>query len=207
MIAESAAKFRYDDERHEYWLGNQKLPHWTKIYDPYWKMEAIKIDPNILEEKREWGDISHQYLEAYNRGTLDIDAIPDGVIEDKYNIKALVTNWDRESSNNLYVASSVEYPTFSRKYLYGVKIDLTVGNGVHEYKSRPPKNKDGVQLAGQAQAAFEEGLISNLDTVVLMSHHFDKMGNFTHHKKWDFKSNFNIFLNLLSAYNFFLGNK
>jgi hypothetical protein len=207
MIADKHPTFRYDDAKHEYWLGRNKLPHWTEIYRPYWELEAKKINQDVLSEKRDWGDISHKYLEAYNRGTLDLGAIPDGIIENKYNIKALMINWDRECSDNLYVASSVEYPTFSRKYLYGTKIDLTIGNGVHEFKSRPPQDKDGVQLAGQAQAAFEDGLISNLDNVLLISHHFDKMGNFTHHKKWDFKENINFFFSLLTLYNKFIGAK
>lgn len=201
MIADiSAAKFRFDKERHEYLLGDQKLPYWSLISKPYSGLE--NIPKPVLEIKRCWGVSVHEYLEEFDRGNLDLSAVmpaPEG----EPDILKVVEGWERVVIENAYVFSAIELPILSKKYRYAGTLDRVSGNTVIDLKSSKPRWTTGVQLACYGQLAIEEELVDPAK-LELVSWHTTEQGVWTR-RTWDFKSNFNLFMCMLTLHNASLG--
>lgn len=217
MVADSTVKFHYDKVKHEYWLGDQQLPYWSEISRN--QSNLLQIPKNVLQEderwiggilpmirrikdKAAWGRSIHDYTEAFDRGTLDLSAImpaPEG----EPDILRVVEGWEKVCTDNMYVFSAVELPLFSRKYRYAGCIDRISGNTVIDLKSSKPKPLVGVQLACYGQLAIEEGLVDP-NEIKLVSWHTTEQGQWSM-RTWDFKSNFNLFMCMLTLHNAKIG--
>jgi hypothetical protein len=197
MIAETAAKFRYDDEKHEYWLGDTKLPHPTGVLARW--SDFSSIPPDKLFVAREFGTTVHKYIAAFNNGTLDMDAkFP---ADETFDLGAIVKGWERVYMENVYAMSAVEKTLLNKEFRYACTVDAIAGNTVIDYKpmSRVRDPKVGVQLAANAMCAISEGLV-DMPRVHLVSWHYDPFGKW---KKvvWPFKENCETWIHCLSAEN------
>jgi len=204
MIAQVGPKFTFDEEKHEYRFDGNIIPHPTGVLSIYNKFD--KIPKQKLENARDFGNTVHLYQAAYNNGTLDIEAELPKNIEgpDRFDMNAIVNGWDMQFRGEVYFARAVEKRCFSRKLLYGCTIDLVAYNDFHNIIDFKPmscrkKKSVGVQLAANAGAAFEEGLVE-WDKIRLVSWHYDALGRWVK-EIWDFKYNWNIWMCLLTAYN------
>ncbi len=202
MIAEHAATFKYDPEKHEYWLGNQKLPHPTGVLARWHDFSSIP--PDKLFVAREFGTTVHKYVAAFNNGTLDMDAkFP---ADETFDLGAIVKGWEKVYMENVYAMSAVEKSLLNKEMRFACTVDAIAGNTVIDFKpmSRVRDKLVGVQLAANAMCAISEGLV-DMPNVHLVSWHYDSWGRWEK-RVWPFKENANIWKCILSAENF-LGGK
>jgi hypothetical protein len=203
MIAEHAATFKYDPEKHEYWLGNQKLPHPTGVLARWHNFSAIP--PEKLETARLFGTSVHQYIAAYNNCMLDLDAeLPK---DETFDMNAIVKGWDKAYLDNVYAMSAVEKPLLNKELRYACTVDAISGQEVMDYKplSRINDKTVGVQLAANAGCAISEGLIDDNEPIRLVSWHYDPWGAWKK-KMWPYHENWEMWLHVFSAENY-LGGK
>ncbi len=67
---------RFDEQRHEYWLGNERIPGVSEVlalggFDP----GLERIDPAVLTLAGERGTYAHLACEYFDRGCLDWDTL------------------------------------------------------------------------------------------------------------------------------------
>jgi hypothetical protein len=197
MIADKSATFRYDDARHEYWLGSQKLPHPTGVLARWHDFTAIP--PQMLETAKNFGTSVHAHVAAYNNGTLDLDAeLPK---DETFDMNAIVKGWDRAYLDNVYAMSAVEKALLNKELRYACTVDAISGNTVIDYKpmSRLNDNTVGAQLAANAGCAISEGLV-NASEVKLVSWHYDSWGKWKK-KVWEWQVNWDTWIHAFSAEN------
>ena len=202
MIAQVGPKFTYNDERHEYRFDGEIVPSITQIIAPY--TDYSKIPRNILQDKQAWGNSVHKYLEMLDRDQLDVVAIPESA-EGAPNIRAVVENWAEICHNEPYFFLAIERPLYSNTYKFAGTADRITTKFPLELKTSLP-TKDvclavEVQLAAQAQLAYENGLIKELPEETF-SWHTTEQGVWTK-KTHDRKRGWNIFMCLLTANNYF----
>jgi hypothetical protein len=193
----------FNAEKHEYLLDGRIVTSPTQVLYKYSGLE--KIPSGILENAKEFGKSIHDYLAAYNSDTLDQEIeLP---ITEEYDMGAIVGGWHTKRMKQHYSFSLVEKPIASKKYQYGCTPDWVSENIVGDFKPRSTmsKNSVGVQLAANAQAAIENGLVDE-KLVVLVSWHYDAWGNWKE-KYWDFKKELNVWLCALTAHNHLINNK
>jgi len=205
MVADSTVKFRYDKEKHEYWLGDQLLPHPTGVLDLWNKFDDIP--PEKLFTAREFGKSVHEYLAAYNRGELDLNAEFPSDPDEKtgYDMGAIVRGYDRVYQDNVFVPQSIEEPLLNKEFRYGCTPDFISGDLVGDFKpwSQRGKKKIGVQLAANAGAAISNGMV-NMTKVKLLSLHYDPWGKWEL-KYWPFKEYWNLWMCALTLHNAKIG--
>lgn len=63
--------FRFDPDRHEYWLGDRRLPSVTQIMKPLTDPYLSRIPPDVLERKRLLGKAVDAAITMDVQGTLD----------------------------------------------------------------------------------------------------------------------------------------
>ncbi len=202
MIADKHPNFRYDDEKHEYWLGNQRLPHPTGVLARW--HDFSKIPPQMLETAREFGTTVHKYIAAYNNGTLDMSVeLPK---DDTFDMNAIALGWEKKYLESVYAMSAVELPLLNKEFRYACTVDAVSGNSVLDYKpmSRINDRTVGVQLAANAGCAISEGLV-DMAGVELVSWHYDSWGKWVK-KVWPWEFNWNMWIHVFSAENY-LGGK
>jgi len=197
MIADSN-NFKYDDKKHEYTVGGIILPSITQLIAPY--TDFSRIPRNILQDKIAWGNTVHEYLEMLDRDHLDVEAIPRAA-EGEPDIRAVVENWAEICYIELYCWIGIELPLYSNKYRFAGRLDRLTPIEPIELKTSLPRKATGVQLAFQAQLAFENGYIEEIPRK-LHSYHVTEQGIWTE-KEYDFKECWNIAMCLLTANNYF----
>ena len=202
MIASFGPKFTYDDNKHEYRFGSEIVPGITQIIQPYTNFG--KIPKQILADKQAWGNSVHKYLEMLDNDRLDVEAIPEAAEGDP-NIRAVVENWAQICHNELYFWLAIEKPLYSNLYRFAGTADRITTKEPIEIKTSLPRKATGVQLAFQAQLAFENGYIEEIPQK-LHSWHTTEQGVWTQ-KEYDFKECWNIAMCLLTAGNFFRSEK
>jgi len=192
----------FNAEKHEYRFDGRIVPSVSNILAPY--MDFSKIPPQKLIDKQAWGNSVHLYLQEYDRGILDYDAIDDVLDPEAPNIKQVVLKWDKFIDPYLekHDTMKIEHRMFSPRLRYAGTADRIVGNTVIEIKTSLPRKAVGVQLAAYANLAHENRLIDSLDNVELVSWHTNEQG-VAKVKTWDYKENWNIFMCLITALNFF----
>jgi len=219
MIAQSGPKFTYDDDKHEYRFGSEIVPGISEITNRQHKF--LPLPKNILQDdeswighiaprlrvlknKVAWGKTVHVYTEMLDRDRLDIAAIPVAA-EGAPNIRAVVENWAEICHLELYFWLAIEKPLYSNKYHYAGTADrITTMEPIEIKTSLPSKQVDRaveVQLAAQAQLAYENELIEELPEKTI-SWHVTEQGKWTK-KIHDFEAGWNIFMCLLTANNYF----
>lgn len=206
MIAETTTKFRYDPIKHEYWLGDQRLPHPTGpapdgVLYPWTNFDAVPKD--VLESARNFGSSVHEYVAAYNRGELDMTAeLPK---EDNYDMAAIIGGYDEIYGENVLFPHTIEKPLLHKELRYGCTPDFISGNTVYDLKpiSQKKKKTVGIQLAANAGAAISNGLIDK-DKVELASLHYDSWGKWEL-IKWPFKEFWNYWMCALTLHNAKIG--
>jgi hypothetical protein len=189
----------FDAQSHIYKFDGRVIPSVSNILAPY--MDFSKIPKQMLLDKQSWGNSVHKYLEEYDKGVLDYDAIEEVLDPEAPNIKAVVMSWDKFIDPYLekHDTMKIEHKMFSPRLRYAGCADRIVGNTVIEIKSSQPRKAVGVQLSAYASVAAECGLI-DINKVELVSWHVDEQGRDTV-KTWDYKSNFNVFMCLVTAFN------
>jgi hypothetical protein len=198
----------YIDDGHIYKWDGRQIPSVSNILAPY--MDFSKVPKQMLLDKQAWGTSVHLYLQEYDRGILDYDAIEDAVEPDAPDIKAVVMSWDKFIDPYLEKVDTmkIEHQMFSPRLRYAGTADRIVGNAVIEIKTSQPRKAVGVQLAAYANLAIENNLMvresvdGKVVDPILVSWHVDEHGRNTV-KTWDYKSNFNVFMCLITAFNFF----
>ena len=192
----------YTDEGHIYKFNGRVVPSVSNILAPY--QDFSKIPKQILTDKQAWGNSVHLYLQEYDRGILDYDAIDEVLDPEAPNIKAVVLAWDKFIDPYLekHDTMKIEHQMYSTRLHYAGTCDRLVGSTVIEIKTSQPRKAVGVQLAAYANLAFENRLINNLENVELTSWHVNEQGK-AEIRHWDYKNNWNIFMCLLTSYNFF----
>jgi len=205
MVADTGAKFRYDPEKHEYWLGDQLLPHptglsiFSRCYDD--------IPPEKLFVAREFGKSVHEYLAAYNRGELDINSEFPSDPDEKtgYDMGAIVRGYDQIYRDNVFVPQVVEEPMMNKEFRYGCTPDFISGDLIGDFKpwSQRGKGLIGLQLAANAGAAISNRLV-NKEKVKLLSLHYDPWGKWAL-QYWPFKENWNLWMCALTLHNAKIG--
>jgi hypothetical protein len=190
----------YIDDGHIYKWDGRVVPSVSNILAPY--MDFSKVPRQMLLDKQAWGTSVHLYLQEYDRGILDYDAIEDVLDQEQPDIKKVVLEWDKFIDPYLekHDTMKIEHQMFSPRLRYAGTADRIVGNAVIEIKTSQPRKAVGVQLAAYANLAAECGLI-DINKVELVSWHVDEHGRNTV-KTWDYKSNFNVFMCLITAFNF-----
>jgi hypothetical protein len=202
LIAETnQPKFRFDAEKHEYWFGDQLLPHPTGVLDRW--NDFSKIPPQKLFIAREFGKRVHEYIAAYNNGTLDVDAVMPK--DEEYDMGAIVRGYDELYREMLLVPHVVEEPIMHMKLRYGCTADFISGDTVFDLKpmSRFGKKTVGIQLAANAGAAISNDLI-NAEKVKMAALHYDSWGKWRI-KYYPFIEYWNIWMCMLTAHNFMEG--
>ena len=198
MIADiSAAKFRYNKDDHTYWLGDQRLPHPTGVLAKWNNFESIP--PQKLFIAREFGTSVHEYIAAYNRGELDVEAIMPK--DDEYDMGAIIRGYDALYKENVLFPHTIEKPLLNKEFRYGCTPDFISGNTVYDLKPWSQFNKDivGLQLAANTGAAISEGLIE-MGGAQMASLHYDSFGKWRM-KSWPFRENWNFWMCALTLYN------
>ena len=194
--------FKYDDAKHEYTVDGIILPSITQLIAPY--TDFSKIPRNILQDKIAWGNTVHEYLEMLDNDKLDIEAIPKAEMGAP-DIRAVVENWAEICHNELYFWLAIERPLYSNMYRFAGRADRITTKEPIEIKTSLPTKAVclavEVQLAAQAQLAYENGLIKELPDETY-SWHVTEQGAWTK-KAHDRKRGWNIFMCLLTANNYF----
>jgi hypothetical protein len=204
MLADPGVHFRYDDETHTYTLGDTVLPHPTGVLAPYTKLDLIP--PDKLFVAREFGKSVHEYIEAYNNDTLDMENLPPAV-ESAYDMTAIVRGYDAFYRDNMLVPHTVEKPLLHKELRYGCTPDFISGNTIYDLKPMSQKNKRivGVQLAANAGAAISNELVDKAN-VKLCSLHYDAFGKWEP-QFWPFEFNWKMWVACLSVHNYLGGEK
>lgn len=113
----SEAKLKFDEEKHMYTLGNERLPSVTQLMKDFSNFDAIP--KNILERKTKIGTFTHLAIELYLLGTLDESTLhPDVAI---YFNSWL--NWWNENKHRIKVLG-IEKRFYHPIYKYAGTIDL-----------------------------------------------------------------------------------
>lgn len=199
----------YIDDGHIYKFDGRVIPSVSNILSPY--MDFSKIPKQMLADKTAFGTSVHLYLEQYDKGLLDFDAIPDVTEPDQPDIKAIVIAWDKFIDPYLekHDTMKIEHRMFSPRLRYAGTADRIVGDTIIEIKTSQPRKAVGVQLAAYANLAIENNLMvresvdGKVKDPILVSWHVEENGRYTV-KTWDYKTNFNVFMCLVTAYNWLI---
>lgn len=157
-------EFRFDEARHEYWLGEIRLPSVTQVLADLYEFDGIP--PDVLRAAARRGQYVHQATELHDRDDLDWDSL-----HPPY--RPYVEAWLRFRDERQPEIVDAETPGYHRKLLYAGKRDrllvldgaLTLADIKTTYKV---SRVDALQTAGyQAIAEQDKVKIERRVTVQL----------------------------------------
>ena len=106
--------FRFDPERHEYWLGDRLLPSVTQIISPLYDWTYVKtVD---LEYGGARGDAVHYGCELLDHGTLDWATVQAEII-------GYIRAWERYSREVPVRWESIEQRAYHPTLMYAGTMD------------------------------------------------------------------------------------
>jgi hypothetical protein len=201
----------FDPVKHEYFWNGIKKPCVSDIIAPLRDFSAIP--PQVLETKRQWGEAVHLYTAMNDQGTLD----PDRRKWDQRMIP-IVDAWNRfiDQFDLDKKLVAIETKLYSEKYQYAGTADRFYDDDtIVDIKTAAASQKStGVQLAAYANLAFEDGDFVDIYgkreadgtktkpvSPKLIEVRLLDDGTFKT-KQYDFAPNWNIFMCLLTVYNF-----
>lgn len=136
--------FRFDPERHEYFLDDRLLPSVTQIIAPLYDFTMIK--PAHLEYAGLRGDAVHYGCELLDHGTLDWSTVQPGIV-------GYIRGWQKYCADVPIHWSAIEHRAYHRTLMYAGTLDrhgMVRGRlAVVDIKTSTTMNAAiGVQLAG-----------------------------------------------------------
>lgn len=158
---------RFDSERHEYWLGADRLPSVSEIIAPIVDLSGIPEDR--LEFARDRGRAVHHACHLDHAGRLDERTLdPEHVAPYLRAYRA----WRDECRVRVHLS---EHPLSSRPHWFAGTPDQLVEMDLHHGTSKPLRRSavvdikavaqmrpaTGVQLAGYALLAHEHGFAAD----------------------------------------------
>lgn len=107
--------FRYDSDKHHYWLNERRLPGVTEVLSVLPNgYEAVA--PDVLEDKRLLGSAVHLACEYDDLGWLD-----ESTVDPK--VAPYLKAWRSFRADIGFICSIVEKRGYSREYGYGGTVD------------------------------------------------------------------------------------
>ncbi len=165
-------KFRFDPERHEYWLDGECLPSVSEIINPL--NDFSNIPKGVLEHKGNLGTAFHDTIALYLKDDIDESTIDERLIKPFDAFKA----WSMPQLDHLKTGI-IEMPTYSKELSFAGTPDLVLPDIIYDWKLRKYNSiKDPLQLSGYSRLVG--GKKRNLTTIC-----FDLEGNFRIHNSYN----------------------
>lgn len=185
-------EFRFDEARHEYWLGEIRLPSVTQVLADLYDFDGIPVATLKVAAQR--GQYVHQATELHDRDDLDWDSL-----HPPY--RPYVEAWLRFRDERKPEIVDAEKADYHRKLLYAGKRDrilmldgeLTLADIKTTYKV---SRVDALQTAGY-QAIAEQDKVKIERRVTI---HLRKDGAYEV-VPWDDRGDFAVFAGCLARYN------
>lgn len=185
-------EFRFDEARHEYWLGEIRLPSVTQVLADLYEFDGIPVE--VLRRAAQRGQYVHRATELHDQDDLDWESL-----HPPY--RPYVEAWLRFRDERKPEIVDVEKAGYHRRLLYAGKRDrllmldgaLTLADIKTTYKV---SRVDALQTAGyQAIAEQDKVKIERRATV-----HLRKDGTYEV-VPWDGRGDFAVFAGCLARHN------
>lgn len=185
--------FRFDPERHEYWLGPARLPGVTSVLRDLYEFDGIPA--SILEEARQRGQYVHRATELHDRDDLDWASLHPPYVP---HIEA----WLRFRDEHKPEIVDAEVPDYHRRLMYAgtrdrllvLSSDMTLADIKTTHKV---SRVDGLQTAAYTAIA-EQGKAPKIARRVTIQLRSD--GSY-HIEDWTDRGDFAVFCACLTRYN------
>lgn len=139
-----ATEFRFDPEKHEYWLGKKRLPGVSEIL----KTVGLSKDfTNVDPFYRQRGIIGHKCIELYLKGELDEGSIDPILIPFFDGFRRF---WDEHETNPLAIEIALHNESFAGT------IDLVTEDTIYDWKFSKAHDKVA-ELQGEAYKILDSG--------------------------------------------------
>lgn len=105
---------RFDAERHEYWLGDQRIPGVTEILGGLTDLDGIQ--QATLDRAARRGQAAHRATELFDAGTLDYDTLAPA-------LAPYLEAWRRFRDDTEFVPEHIELRVFHPALRYAGTLD------------------------------------------------------------------------------------
>ena len=146
-------EFKFNNEDHTYWLGNEQLPSVTQIISPL--VDYSKCHQGKLEKKRDLGSVFHECIRLFLNDDLDNDSIDEELIIPMKQFREWFED-DEFKGLPSPTLVAIEKPFYNERLKYAGTPDLITEDCIYDFKLRKYNPViDSLQLAGYA------GLVSD----------------------------------------------
>jgi hypothetical protein len=169
-----------------------RLPSVTTVLG-HFLMDFSGINPEVLENARQFGTAVHGMVDLFEKGILDMEALDPA-------LKPCLDAWIDCKAHYGFTVLQTEFQVASLRYMYAGTADMLIaGDVLADIKTRPVNFKtDGPQVAAYAEAGREIGLFPKIKKRIMIEINVAGKFKVTELKN---KSDFNIFLCALTLFN------
>jgi len=111
------ATIEFNEERHEYTVDGAIIPSVTQILQPLHDFSDVPAD--VLQHAARRGKAAHKAAEDYDKGTLDVDALPAEIVP-------YAAAWVRFIEESGAKVEGIEQLGYHKKYRYAGTYDRTL---------------------------------------------------------------------------------
>ena len=150
----------YNDERHEYRIAGQVVPSVTQVLARLSAEEYRFVDRALMESAAALGTAVHKLIELDLRGSLDVDALSDG-------LRPYYAAWRNFMAVSGFRTVLSETRVYSARHGYAGTLDLAGWLGDRFAVIDAKRTAAVPRTAGPQTAAYEQALREHADDAVL----------------------------------------
>lgn len=181
-------------EQHVYRYNGRVVTNVTRVIDATLR-NLTGVNPLVLANKREIGELVHRATELDAMGELDIDSVDESIAQ-------YMKGWRRFRDECRPVFHSNEEHVYHPTYDYAGTLDhcMTIGadEGIVDKKTSEPDLTDAVQLSAYFQAKYRERPAGK-GGLVMWALHLRDDGTYRLRK---YSDHFHVFIAALTCYRF-----